>query len=179
MSKLDEGKYRGRICEWSLSQSKTKKTPQFAVTCELIGYYDRDQLNDMSGSDKRTVFKFITENTVDYFIEDMRKLGWNGDQFAELNPDHPGGHNFKDVEVDLTCEHETYEGKDRERWNFAFGGGGMQLTALDKKGVSSLQALFGSKLKATAAKPAAKPMPAKPVPAPAAATADEDTIETL
>lgn len=153
MSKFDEGRYRGKIVKWELSESKTKKTPQIAFTFSIVGYYTANrELVAMPGFDERTVFKFFTDKTIDYVLEDLRKLGWDGADPAELSPSHPNAFDFANRECDLTCEYEDYEGKQRERWNMALGGDGLELAPLDKKGIAALTAKFGDKFKATSVK---------------------------
>ncbi len=160
MSKIDPGKYKARIKKWGLAESNTKKTPQLFFTCDVVGFYQKgsgeEKCHDMNSAE-RTVFRPITENTIDYVIQDVRKLGWTGAELAELNPDHPNAHDFSNQPIDLICEHETYQGKQTERWSFAFSGGGeLTLSMLDKKGIGALQAHFGGKLKAGAKSPAKK-----------------------
>jgi hypothetical protein len=174
MSKFDEGRYRGKIVKWELSESKKKQTPQIAFTFAVIGYYTPSrELMALPGSDERTVFKFFTEKTIDYVLEDLRRLGWDGADPAELSPTHPNAFDFAGKECDLTCEYEEYEGKQRERWNMGLGGGGLELTPLDKKGVAALTARFGDKFKATSAKKTPSRPPAPQAAAPVAAEADE------
>lgn len=182
--KYEPGKYKGRIVKWGLAESKEKKTPQFFCSCEILGEIDRDEsFSPIDDAEERTVFRAITSGTIDYVIKDLQTLGWNGTDFNELSPDHPNAFDLTGKEVELRCSHEMYKDKDRERWEFAFSGGGeLNLTQLDKKGISALNALFGNKLKAasvskpaqsTAAKASLKKAPLVTAPA------EDETEETI
>jgi hypothetical protein len=95
---------------------------------------------------ERTVFRTITEKTADWVVEDLQRLGYERDKFDMLDPNHSQAHNFKDLEIEIKCDHETYQGKTREKWNFAWGGG-LEFTPLETKEIGKLNALFGKKLR--------------------------------
>lgn len=142
------GRYRGKITNWGLSPSSGKGTPQFWVS--FIPIY---QINPMDPEDtktcpseERTIFRPITEGTIDYVAQDLEKLGYDRADFDGLDPNSSAAFSFKDTEFDAVCRHDTYEGKTREKWEFAFGGG-LQLTPLATNEVKKLNALFGKRLK--------------------------------
>lgn len=149
------GKYRGRITKWGLGKANTGN-PQFVVSFELVGQYQNGNLASCSQFE-RSVFRVITDNTIDFLVSDLEKLGYPHETFDQLDPNHPQAHDFAGVEVDVQCKHETYEGVTREKWAFAWGGGAT-INPLERSDVSKLNAMFGKRLKAT--KPAARPQTA-------------------
>jgi hypothetical protein len=92
----------------------------------------------------------------------LKALGYNYATFDQIDAGHPQAFKFTGKEITVRCAHETFEGKTREKWSFAFGGG-LEIKPLEKGAVSKLNALFGSKLKqALGATTAAPARPAPP-----------------
>lgn len=163
MARFESGKiYTGRIAHVTVGESKEKKTPQIVFTVEVE-----------PDGDTRTVFRYLTEKTIDHVIKDLNALGYDRGGFDEIDPDHPNAFDFVGIPVKLRVRYETYDGKEREKWDFAFGGGGIEVQKMDSKGVSRLNAVFGAKLRAGLAKKAQQqPAPAKP----AGGDASEETF---
>lgn len=155
----EKGRYRAVIASQTMSESSTKNT-QFVLTFDLLGMYDPtepDALRPVQHG-QRSVFRAITEKTIDYFLEDLKYLGYDKPSFANLDPSHPQCHNFKGQEIDVICDHETYQDKLREKWSLSRGGG-LNLKPADNTAVRKLDALFGSKLKQNAAPTTKRPEP--------------------
>ncbi len=146
------GRYRGRIVAQALSETSTGNT-QFVLTFDVLGLYDPTQPETlaMAPEGQRSVFRVITEKTIDYFMEDLKYLGFDKATFGALDPSSPNHHSFAGQEIDVICSHEEYEGKQREKWSLSRGGGGLNLKPVDNKAVRRLDSLFGAKLKANAA----------------------------
>lgn len=102
---------------------------------------------------ERTIFRAITDKTVDYVIEELRSLGYDRTSFSALDPNARDSFDFRDIEFDAVCKHETYQGNQKERWEFKRGMS--DVTPLEVSEVSKLDALFGKKL--IAGKPAGSP----------------------
>lgn len=144
------GIYTASIKAWGLSEAKTG-TPQVFFKFE---FQSEGKVYE------RTIFRAMTEAAADYTIGDLRALGYPLDTFDELDPSHPKAHSFAGQEVAVECIHGNYNGREREEWRFAFGGGGF--TPKPIKSVSRLNDLFGSKLKQAAKQEPRKPPPAGP-----------------
>lgn len=155
----EPGKYLGIVSEQAFSES-SKGNKQFILRCKIVGKYDEEGTLCEFPSQRvrdRNIFMTITDKTVDFVIDALRSIGYEGNTFSGLDPQTPGFHNFASHEVPLYCSHEEYNGNWQERWRIDNGsGGGLNVKPLDSKGVRSLDAMFGKALKATA-KPAAKP----------------------
>lgn len=153
---FEAGSYMGRITKWGLSAAKTG-TPQFFATFVPLGRIDpakpSDTENLIACPDwERTVFRAITENTIDFVARDLAALGYTRDTFDQLDPEHADAHSFADMEIRVVCKHESYQGKEKERWDFAFGDG-FTPKAMESGGMKKLNALFGKKLKQVAKAP--------------------------
>lgn len=154
---IDQGKYRGTITKWGLGKAKTGN-PQFQVSFELKHKIGAGGAPEDCPNWERTIFRSITEKTIDYLVEDLQRLGYDRDNFDGLDPEGPQAFNFAGIEVDVECDHETWEGKKREKWRFNAGGGAPAINPLERKEVSQLNALYSKKLKGgNGASPAAKP----------------------
>jgi hypothetical protein len=84
----------------------------------LIGGYDEEtgQLRPCPAL-KRTYYKAITPNTIDWLASDLKAIGFDGPGLEYFDPETPGAANLFGTEIDVICEHETYDGRPRERWS--------------------------------------------------------------
>lgn len=175
----EPGTYRGTITNWGLTKAKTG-TPQFFVTFDILGKVDQSapdaQLISCQAGE-RTIFRAITDKTIEWITGDLEQLGYPFDSFDQLERQHAAAHDFAGIEIPVRCEPHVYEGKASESWSFAWGGGGkFEATPPNKSEVSKLNALFGKKMKAARTAPVAvagKPSHVGgPVGRPVAATGD-------
>ncbi|MGI9507628.1 MAG: hypothetical protein ACR2RE_31700 [Geminicoccaceae bacterium] len=158
----DAGQYRAQITSQQFSET-SNGNPQFVLSFRLLGMYDPTRPGELMvcQSEERSIFRAITDKTIDYWIEDLKSLGFDGGNFSCLDPSDRSHYSFADLEVDVQCRHETYEGQERERWSLSREGGSLQLKPLEAQGLRKLDALFGKKL----GKPAASsPQPTQPEP---------------
>lgn len=167
---FDEGTYQAKITTWGLSKAKTG-TNQFFICFKPTGQIveDGDGRGIIPCSDhERTIFRPITENTINYVIDDLQQLGYNRDGFQYLDPAAQNAHNFAGQDIEVVCAHESYQGKDKERWSFGWAGGGsLQLKPLENDDVRKLNALFGKRLMSAKTAAASKANGATPNQAPA------------
>lgn len=149
MAHYAPGRYRCQITEQGFSESKEKKTPCFAIKIKPTAAYDPTN-GDLVQCEayERTVTLWLTENTVENAIRNVRSLGFDGASFRELDPEVPGHTSLVGVEFDFQCSHEEYEGKQMERWEFPPPEARPieRVSGLSKK----LDALFGKSLKSVA-----------------------------
>lgn len=120
----------------------------------------------------RALFLPLTERAAEITAEKLERLGIVFDTWAQVDENDPNCVSIVGNRTRLTCKHETYQGKTRDRWDVPFAGGGVQVESVDKTEAAKVQALFGRFAKGRKAAPAqvAAPVPA-PAPAPAPATA--------
>lgn len=169
------GRYWGRIVAQAIGMT-SKNNPQFVLTFKVIGKVNPEdpdgELLPVSEQYERSIFKVITDKTIDYVMEDLQKLGFDRETFKELDPNTPGFQSFVGNELAFYCDHDTYEGTVREKWGLARDGSGLQIKPLEPKQMRELDSLFGKHLKKMVK---AKPVkPATPS-AVAPATVDDAT----
>jgi len=153
------GEYWGEVVDHGLTESKTKKTPQVFVRFLVLGKVSAanpDQYDATDTQYERTAYRAITENTVEYVVDDMKRLGFAGVIFDEFRADGPGSFDIRGQQFKFFCKHEMYEGAAREQWSIARE---RNTTPVADDALKRLQATFGKHLKplAKAASPPQKP----------------------
>jgi hypothetical protein len=153
--KFNPGSYMARVTTWGLSETKHKKTPQFFIRFKPLGKINpNDPTGPLMGCPdyERTIYRVITQNTAQYVIEDLERLGYDKSSFKFLDPAVEGAHSFEGLEIQVRCDHEEYEGTLQERWNLDRDGGPLEVPPLDSKRVRQLDAMFGKSLKGNGSK---------------------------
>lgn len=144
------GRYRGRMARATLGKSNTKGTPQIAFEFTPIGMYGANGL-EACAADERTIFKYVSDNTIDYLIQDLAALGFDRASFAEIDSDAPNAFPWRGIEFDCRLTMEDYDPGDgkpvrqKERWEFARG----KATGkpIEQTEVAGLDAKYGAYLK--------------------------------
>ena len=144
---FEPGQYVGKVTRWALVKAKNEnKTPQFAITFLPLGRINpQNPDGDLLPCPEveRTVFRPITGNTAGWFLRDLKQLfEYPHESFVPLDPDGPDPFDFRDKEFPTVLTYEDYEGKSREKWNFA---GGLNVgEPMSQAEVRKLDALFGA-----------------------------------
>lgn len=145
-----------------VSQGITKASTgnfQFFLRVKILGMADPgDEQNYIPHRTQyeRTIYRAITDKTVEYLVQDLDVLGFAGESFSELDPSHPQFQNFAGKQFDVVCTHEDdTKGGVREKWSIARGmAGSKPIEPLQARELRQLDSLFGKALK-TRKKPAA------------------------
>lgn len=171
MPHYDEGKYRIRIVSQTLAEGGQKKdggdkAPSLVFGIMPIGWYEKGELQDLDDDFERTIFLPITEATLGttdkpgWVLQTLQWLGFTGASFALLDPASDDHQSFVGKEMDALCKHESYQGKDREKWSFLRGGGdGFKAKQASSKEVRGLDAKFAKLLKTLQGTPSKTPAP--------------------
>lgn len=161
-----EGRYRVRIESQAIAEGKkredgTEGNPSLQIGIMPIGQYVDNEIEEVHSLYGRTVYLPLTDGTIGtldnpgWVLMTLRFLGWQGTSFSELDPNEQPCHSFVGLECDAICQHDEYQGKQREKWSIhrPRGQGEAIGKTLDKKGLKSLDAKFGKVLKSTAKAP--------------------------
>jgi hypothetical protein len=164
------GTYLGEITNHILGETKTGK-PQLILQFMVQAMVNEaDPANPLSCGDQyeRTMYRVITDKTIDFVMEDLQRLGFQGNSFSELDLNTDVHQDFRGQKHEFYCQHREYNGKTHEDWGFARGAAVAK--PLDTNSVRQLDAMFGKQLKAQSqAAKAAAPQQAAPVAVPVAA----------
>jgi hypothetical protein len=174
----EEGFYKVEITDQAMSVAGTG-TPQFVLRFKVLARLENGEEEPVR-SYERLHFRAITEKTIDYFVEDLRTLGFAGTSFRLLDPQTPGFHDFRGRIVEMYCRHgEDQNGNPREEWGVARSAGALELRLLPAAKYRELDNLFGRALKsagggANPKPPAAARAPEPRAPAPQPGITDDD-----
>ncbi len=146
----DIGTYRGIITDQALGKASTG-TAQFILKFRIIGPLGADgEPIELAATQQyeRTMYRAITERTIDYVMEDLEKLGFQGASFKQLDLNAPNACDFRGHEIDFYCGRDKdQQGNDREKWSLAFGARAINAEPLDAQKSRELDTLFGKALK--------------------------------
>jgi hypothetical protein len=166
-----KGRYACKVVSQALGENK-KGNPQFVLRFLVLGEVDPTEPTNYIPAGQqyeRTHYRVITEKTIDYFIDDLKLLGFEGASFKDLDPSSPTFHDMTGLDIDMWCDVEEWDGGTQEKWGVAQVGG-FKIEPLDAKKVRDLDNLFGKQLKTLKSD---KP---KPVAAPAASTSSATAV---
>jgi hypothetical protein len=181
------GRYWGKITHQRVSETSTKKA-QLVLTFAVLGKVnlsdpDGDLLACQDG--ERSVYRAITDATMEYIVADMDAIGWFGNKWSQFDENDRECVSVIGKELAFFCKHEDRNVKDeetgkwvasgelREVWSIAMQSAPVK--SLDEKGMKSLDSMFGKALKGRKPKQETVPQPAKK--SPAAMTKEELNAE--
>jgi hypothetical protein len=173
----DRGRYQGKIVNQILGEN-SKGNPELQLVVQPTAMYDeKGEPCKLSFPYSRTIYLVLTEATIGtpetpgWVVQTLNALGFNGKSFGELEPGQPDSWSCIGQAVDLRCDHDEYEGKEREKWSIARkpNTNGTPTKTLEKKSLRALDAKYGKVLKVlaeTAPAPTAEPTPGADAPLP-------------
>lgn len=145
-----EGIYLAKITNHGMTKAGTG-TPQWFADIRVTGVAADDNnlergFNPVSEVSK-TIYEPLTAGTVEFFLEKLRSIGFTGKSPKELYTDHPDAQDFIGREIVVSCEHDEYKEKMREKWKISRR---KARKSLSEEDLDNLEALFGDKFKETA-----------------------------
>jgi hypothetical protein len=146
------GRYLGKVINQQLGET-SKGNPQVVITFQILGRINPEDpegpLLVCGEHYDRSVFRAITDKTIDWVLQDLERLGFDGQSFADIDLNTTGCCDLRNRECEFSCAHEPHyrTGEPREVWQVASDGGGLEVKPLDAKQVRQLDAMFGKQLK--------------------------------
>lgn len=120
MTTYDPGTYRAEVTDQGFAESEAKSTPYFFVDVRILS---RGGVGSRQGScprHERTLRQYLnTEVGQRILREDLRALGVEIADLAQLSAEHPDHISLVGRQIDVRCDHEDFGGKPRERWRIA------------------------------------------------------------
>ena len=144
---FEPGQYVGKVTRWALVKAKNEnKTAQFALSFLPLGRVDSQNPDaDLLPCPEveRTVFRPITQNTAGWLLRDLKQFfEYPHESFVQLDPDGADAFDFRDKEFPTILSYDEFEGRTRERWNFA---NSLNIgEPMSQAEVRKLDALFGA-----------------------------------
>jgi hypothetical protein len=171
------GRYWGKVTHQRVGKT-SKGNPQLVISFLILGVVNpADPDGDLLPCGEhyeRSVFRVITENTIEYVQADVKKLGWSGEQWHQFDEEAADCVSIVRNELAFSCTHEPhYEtGEPVEKWSIGQNSMGPNVEALSDSEYRKLDAMFGRALK-TNGKRTATPTAKKEAPQPAAPSGEE------
>lgn len=112
---------------------------------------------------ERTIYLTFTEATMGtesepgWVLQTIAALGFTGQSFGDLEK-----HNFTGTPFQARCEHDEWDGKEKEKWSVNRARTPKPVKPVEKKTLRTLDAKFGKALKAASAGVTAPPLPPPP-----------------
>jgi hypothetical protein len=161
----DEALYQVKVVDQNMCEN-SKGNPQLELTIRPIGLYV-ETTNDETGAREkrlkeedfavdRIIFMVMTDATMGdndnpgWVAQTLAWLGLEGGEVSRLDKDHKKHFSLIRKVFDARCSYETWNGKEREKWQIQHGESGTKNKALDKAGLKSLDARFGKAVKGAA-----------------------------
>jgi len=145
----EPGRYWGTITSQQLGES-SNGNPQFILRFEVLGKINladpEGELVAVTQNLERTIYRAITDNSIDWILQDLEQLGFTGASFAELDPGNEVFQDFSGQEIPIRCEHDTYQGTVREKWSIGVAPSAAK--PLEPKAIRQLDSMFGKALRA-------------------------------
>lgn len=148
----EAGNYRAKITGQRFGELPTG-TPYFALDFEPIQSLGANEFPETVY--QRDLLLFLSQGAAQYTIEKLRRIGWEGSRFSDLDPTREGFDSLAGIEIDVTCGRND---KGYETWDLMAAGG--RARESDSALPAKLDKLFGKALKASAPRKAAVPQPA-------------------
>lgn len=175
----ESGRYACKVTDQAMGEASTGN-PQFVLRFKVMGLVDPSDPTRFIPAQQqyeRTFYRTITEKTIEYFVEDLKTLGFSGDSFKKLDPNTDGFHDFRGADVDMWCAHEDdTSGGSREKWSVARQAGSFEVKPLESKKLRELDNLFGKHLKGLKSE---APRQVEPQPAAVMASAEGITDDDI
>lgn len=141
----EAGLYKGVVKDWGVTKAATGKFQHWLLF--EINQRAKDD-SDVSGGFNelekpilRKVFKAMTAKTKDWLLSDLKSLGYDRKSLSvtSIIPNNDDSFNFGGRTGVIECTHETYDGKNREKWQITTRKGSVKLTNED---LSQLDQMF-------------------------------------
>ena len=111
----EPGTYLAEVIGQGFNEAKTG-TMQFCLRFVPKLLFASGEEHAVLQEYERTIFRPITDKTLDWVLDDLAALGWQGNKWSELDPQTQNYHSFVGQEIKVKCLHEEYEGTMQERW---------------------------------------------------------------
>jgi hypothetical protein len=147
------GRYRAVILEQGFSRALTDSR-YFYLLFRITGRYRDDGVLEECPQYERDYRQYLTTQIgVRILRGDLETLGVQVTTFEQLDPNLDGHVCLAGREVDVTCRHEAFNGRVRERWTIT-----RTTPRLDLADLRELDSQFGALLRGASAQPAPKPV---------------------
>jgi hypothetical protein len=134
-----KGRYRAEIIDQGFGSSPAKGTPLFFLQLRIAGRYDDRGELQACPRYERTYQQYLANDVgVRILRTDLAALDVRVSSLSQLDPEKPDAVRLTGRTIDVECDLEVYEGRERERWRIA-----RSRKRLDRDAVQQLDDRFG------------------------------------
>jgi hypothetical protein len=138
-----KGKYLVEILDQGYEESSTKRTPGFFLQVRVTGRYGPKGDLEECPQLERTYRQYLANDVgVNILRGILKAIDVCVTDLTQLDPEAPNHVSLVGRLIDMICDHESYQGKTRERWDIP-----RSRKKLDLNGVLALNNKFGHLLK--------------------------------
>jgi hypothetical protein len=125
MSLTPEGLYKAKIRSWGITRAKTGTFQiYFDLRIDQRANNEDDPKMGFTNTERpliRTLYMALTPNTQERVFSELRYIGYDREHLsrADLDPTSGTAYNFEGTEVLVSCTHEEYRDKMREKFQVA------------------------------------------------------------
>jgi hypothetical protein len=139
MTTYAKARYSAEILEQGFERSPAKGTPFFFLKVRILSRYDdQGQLQDCPQYEREYRQYLVSEVSFNILKGALKTLGYEVNSLLELDPGSPDHVNLVGRKIDMICDLETYQGRQRERWDIP-----RVREKLDLEGLRALDDKFG------------------------------------
>jgi hypothetical protein len=112
-----KGRYQAKVLDQGFEKSAAKGTPYFFLQFLILSGYGTDGQLQECPRYERTYRQYLnTETGVSIFRGDLKTLGVQISDLAQLDPGSPNHVTLVGRTIDVFCDLDSYQGKQVERW---------------------------------------------------------------
>ena len=111
------GRYLAEVLDQGFEESSSKGTPGFFLKLKILSRYAADgQLEECQPYERHYIQFLGNETGVNILRADLKALGVQFTDLEQLDPTNPSHDRLVGRKIDVVCEVEVYDGRERERW---------------------------------------------------------------
>lgn len=139
MTTYATGSYHAEILEQGFERTPAKGTPFFFLRVRILGRYDgQGQLQDCPQYERDYRQYLVGDVSFNILRAALKTLGVEINSLVQLDPACPEHVNLVGRRIDMTCDLEAYQGRQRERWDIP-----RTREKLDLEGLQKLNEKYG------------------------------------
>src|SRR5262245_42762760 len=139
MTTYNKGRYLVEILAQGFERSAAKGTPFFYLSMRILGRYDEQgQLQDCPQYEREYRQYLVGDVGFNILRGALKTLGVEIQSLLQLDPACPEHVNLVGRRIDMTCDLEAYQGRQRERWDIP-----RSREKLDLEGLRKLNEKYG------------------------------------
>lgn len=138
----EPGTYAATITKQLFGETQSKNTPYFEI--KFVPHTAKAPTELPDDTPERDIKLWMTKNSVEYALADLRRMGWAGNAFTSLDPDTKAFDDLSGTDIEVYCK---INDNGYEEWALSKGTPKREnVTGI----ANALDRMFGKEIKASA-----------------------------